>query len=187
MSQGALLILLALLSVPAWAQGDTTRFQPWSEGRPLQWNDYRIDDQRTLTKHGFAVQAITSYQYFYVPRELHPDSCLNVLTTFRKRSSWVRDTIDMRLLEHERIHFDIAELYARKIRKGFQQRDSHRTLSDVYALIDSLLTEGDQYQRQYDQETFYGRSNTQQGHWKQQVDAELKRLDEFTFERACPP
>ena len=178
-------MVLIWLSVPALGQLDTTRFRVWDEDAPLRWSDYTIDRERYEQKHGFAVQAITSYQYFYVPRELHPDSCLNVLTTLRKRSSWMHDTIDGRLLEHERIHFDIAELYARKLRQQFQRLDTSRTLKNIYLLVDSLFKAGDQRQRQYDEETFYGRSSGKQRQWRQQVDNELKQLDEFSFENTC--
>ena len=185
MGKGIFLILLIFLAIPALSQVDTTRFQVWSEQDPLQWNDYQVDRQRKLLKHGFAVHAVTSYQYFYLPRELHLDSCLNVLTTFRRYSSWVRDTTDLRLLEHERIHFDIAELYARKIRKQFRQLNMNNTLKDAYTLADSLFNAGVHRQDQYDQETFYGRSSTKQQQWKKHINVELRQLNEFSFENTC--
>ena len=186
MSKGVLLLLLTSLSIPARSQVDTARFRVWNEHNPLQWNDYQIDRRRKVLKHGFAVHAITSYQYFYLPQELDLDSCLNVLTTLRKRSSWVRDTTDRHLLEHERIHFDIAELYARKLREQFRRLNvNHATLKDAYARADSLFKAGGHCQDQYDQETFYGRSSTKQQQWKQQIDTKLKKLDEFSFENTC--
>ncbi len=186
MSKGAPFILFIMLSVPAVGQLDTAKFRVWDEYRALQWDDYLLNDQRKTRKHGFRIRAITSYQYIYSPEELHLDSCLNVLTVLRRRTSWVRDTIDGHLLEHERIHFDIAELYARKMREQFQQLDtSYATLKGTHALIDSLFKAGGDYQDRYDEDTFYGRSSSTQQRWRRQIDDELKQLNEFSFENVC--
>ena len=186
MSKGVLFVLLALLSVPALAQLDTAKFRVWNQGDPLQWDDYVVNSQQKAWKHGFRVRAITSYQYIYMPQELHLDSCLNVITVLRRRTSWVRDTTDRYLLEHERIHFDIAELYARKMRQQFQQLDTRQaTLKDAYALIDSLFKAGGNRQDQYDEETFYGRSSSTQRRWRKRIDVELRQLDEFSFRNRC--
>lgn len=186
MSRWILFIFLTFLSVPVLGQVDTAKFRAWDKHSPLQWNDYLINNQRKAWRHGFRVNAITSYQYIYLPGELHLDSCLNVLTVLRRRTSWVKDTVDVHLLEHERTHFDIAELYARKIRKQFQQLDTnHATLKDAYALLDSLFKAGGDCQDRYDEETFYGRTSSTQQRWKKQVDAELKQLDEFSFGNVC--
>lgn len=178
-------ILFILVSSPAWCQVDTSRYQTWDASNVLQWHDYRVS-QRNIAKHGFVVSAITSYQYYFFPRELHSDSCLNVLTLFRKKASWVRDTTEQIVLEHERIHFDIAELYARKMRKKFQSfRDAQYAVSDIYYQVDSLLDAVDQCQEQFDRDTFFGRSSRIQEQWRDRVDAELEQLGEFSFERTC--
>ena len=177
---------MALLPVPALAQLDTAKFRVWNQDDPLQWGDYSVNSQQKAWKHGFRVRAITSYQYIYMPKELHLDSCLNVLTVLRRRTSWVNDTTNRYLLEHERIHFDIAELYARKMRQQFQQLDTHQaTLEDVYALINILFKAGSDCQDQYDEETIYGQSSNTQQHWRKRIDAELKQLDAFSFKNRC--
>ena len=182
------LVLMLLLSIGGSAQGqlvDTDRYKRWSKQQPLRWNDYRVSQRNTI-KHGFAVSAITSYQYYFLPRELHTDSCLNVLTLFRKKTSWVKDTVEQIVLEHEQIHFDIAELYARKIRERFQSfRGTQCSVSDIYYQVDSLLDAADRYQELFDRDTFYGRSSRIQERWRDQMDTELKQLEEFSFENTC--
>lgn len=181
------LILLTCFCIPVLGQEiDTDRFKVWDQHELLEWTDYVVDSQRSKRKYGFATNANTSYQYFYLPKELNLDSCLNVLTVFRKRTSWVNDTSSEELLEHERIHFDIGELYARKMRKQLHCLSAeHHTLKDVYTLLDSLFKEGSRYQDQYDRETFYGRSSSIQIHWRNRIDAELRQLEEFSFEDTC--
>ena len=98
----------------------------------------------------------------------------------------MRDTVDQAVLEHEQIHFDIAEVYARKMREKFQAiHAANYTLGDIYHQVDDLLKAVDDYQDQYDQETFYGRSSRIQERWRNQIDDELKQLEEFSFENTC--
>ena len=180
-----ILLLIISLGIPSsgWCQAvDTSRFKLWQQHDLLQWEDYRVSASQKLLKHGFKVNAVTSYQYIFVPK-LNTDTCINLLTVFRKRNSWVKDTLHPLLLEHERIHFDIAELYARILRKAMftlylentQQRDKY------FIKIDSLFKAGAASQERYDQQTLYGFVMSRQHTWKDSIARELKRLHGFSF------
>jgi hypothetical protein len=86
---------------------------------------------------------------------------------------------DMQLLEHEQLHFDIAELAVRKIRKRFgEMKDScaepggTETLQHEITEIDRDLQED---QRHYDRETNHGTNAVAQDRWKRTIRQQLDR------------
>src|SRR5688500_2401651 len=58
----------------------------------------------------------SSINIFYRGYEHNPN--ITVTTTFYRRNSWVKDEgRNKHVLQHEQLHFDIAELHARKLRR----------------------------------------------------------------------
>src|SRR5436190_4980330 len=131
-----LLLLPAILILGGWTSIDTSEFIPWSINRKLTWNDF----------HGFAssysqADAATaihiSARPFYHKKKLYYD----VNAYFIPNQSWFR-TKSAALLRHEQLHFDIAELYARKVRKKISEysqmgvRDVHEYNQAVMQILD---------------------------------------------------
>jgi hypothetical protein len=84
---------------------------------------------------------------------------------------------DMQLLEHEQIHFDIAEAAARKIRARFAGLKS--ACADPSDTADLRLAVGDaerelqEEQARYDRETSHGTNARAQEQWKRRIAALL--------------
>ena len=85
---------------------------------------------------------------------------------------------DMQLLEHEQLHFDIAEVAARKIRARFEAlKDAcgdpggTGALQQVVADADRDLQEE---QQRYDRETSHGVDARAQDQWKRRIRALLR-------------
>src|SRR5690606_10295249 len=86
----------------------------------LNWCDFKGDaPQGNLHSAGSALSidmkveqlGILTYQIY-------------IVTCFNPRNSWVRKGAKSReLLYHERLHFDITELYARKLREAVRLSD----------------------------------------------------------------
>jgi predicted secreted Zn-dependent protease len=88
-------------------------------------------------------------------------------------------------LIHERLHFDIAELYARKIRKKIQEL-SARNITDIKiynTMIRELLEESNTIDRQYDIETLHGALLKKQKQWEVKIKDELRVLESFKKSR----
>ncbi len=128
---------------------DADKYKPWSRSDTLKWQDYNISNAiDSSLPHGLQAKALTSLVYFYVPSIWHPDSCMNVLVAVRKKYSYTLDTINTYLLKHERIHFDIAELYARQLREALlnlSQEEDYQ-LDQYLTMRDSMFQISNHYQ-----------------------------------------
>jgi predicted secreted Zn-dependent protease len=145
----------------------------WDESRPLEWRDYPF---RRLRRERYT--AITSVKHSvkgYMRKGL-PEFDIKVY--FDLMQSWTTDTTDMNLLNHERLHFDIGEIYRRKIEKRIivLQAKKEKRAGIYRAEIKSILIEFNTYSSEYDKESDNGRDNEAQLKWQILVSDQLKRL-----------
>jgi len=100
---------------------------------------------------------------------------------FEKDESWVKqEAITDYHLAHEQLHFDITELYARKLRKLLselefkcgQEKDFERF---VAATLENWYNE----QRNYDIMTRHSLNKDQQREWQYRIKMELSLLDNY--------
>src|SRR6187551_3093993 len=88
----------------------------WSSKRKLTWDDFKGAVPDTTEPFVSAISACSiKLQYENI------DSLMinyKIENYFVKSKSWTISD-DVKLLAHEQLHFDISELYARKIRKSF--------------------------------------------------------------------
>jgi hypothetical protein len=105
-----------------------------------------------------------------------------VQCAFNKTRAWFGDTTSVMvfvILAHEQIHFDIAELIARKLRMKISQ--SYKAGKDVFAPeiqadIEHLLGVSDGMQDLYDRETNHGLIVSQQKRWGALIASELNKF-----------
>lgn len=85
------------------------------------------------------------------------------------------------VLEHERGHFYISEIYARKMRKQFvESKFNLKNLNnDVQNVFKKYNRELDLRQDKYDLETKHSIDRKRQGEWTKQIQAELMQLEEY--------
>jgi hypothetical protein len=148
---------------------------PWSTARKLTWSDFKGDPDphspnAALTSSNINIEFgynNTGFQY-------------SIRCVFDKNRSWVRIATD-EVLAHEQGHFDIAEIYARKLNKALAAyRFNAETVSkDVNDIYNSIMKEHRQTQIQYDQETDYSRNKPKQAEWLKKIAADLKSLAPF--------
>ena len=161
----------------------TAGAQPVGEDNLLEWNPFY-----TLDWHDFEAtpatqsrgDAATAIQITARPFIVRNDVQYDVTAFFNRSRSWVRDPSPS-LLAHERLHFDIAELYARKIRKTIREM-SRRGVNEVSTYneaINQLLEESNRVDRQYDTETLHGALSKKQASWAHRISAELERLESY--------
>ena len=147
----------------------------WNEFYKLQWDDFQgSPDKNSLGDAGTAVQ-IRAKPYL-VRKQVHYD----VVAIFNRSKSWARDTSPT-LLSHEQLHFDIAEVYARKIRKRVKELGD-RGINDIKVYntaIHELLEESNDIDRQYDLETLHGALSKKQQVWSVKIKNELANLRKF--------
>jgi len=85
--------------------------------------------------------------------------------------------LDLQLLEHEQLHFDIAEVTVRKIKARFQDFKNACAEAGGTEPIQLMVTQADrelqQEQERYDRETGHGVNASVQEQWKRRIRALL--------------
>lgn len=85
------------------------------------------------------------------------------------------------IIDHEYVHFAIAELYARKIRKSISELSSKsypKIIKNVNKIFYELDKEKNSIQIKYDEETNHNRNIREQKRWRTYVMEELKKYNE---------
>jgi hypothetical protein len=149
----------------------------WQKNRKLTWNDYQGKQQKRFAA------ASTVYSMY---RNISKTSSGNIIATvkalFYPKDSWKSSWIDDALLAHEQKHFDIVELYARKLRKQLTQikvrdeADAEQKLDSLHKIID---TEMDAFQDKYDDETNSSMAHDEQISWIKKIDAAIDSLSAY--------
>ncbi len=134
---------------------------PWSSSRRLNWNDFRSEPKRntdavasTSTSLGIAYQVKNSALTYQV-------TC-----NFSKTKSWglVKTAY---ILAHEQGHFDITEIYARKLHQALQSYNFNKRnyRQDVNSAYQKIITEKEAFQEMYDKQTDHSRNKKEQAAW----------------------
>jgi hypothetical protein len=155
---------------------------PWHPSRPLIWSDFQGPPD---AKHQMQAMAFTgaTYQSWCSPDTL----TVEVVATFSPRLSWAKSELvknrnwSTRILQHEQVHFDIAEVFARQLRQAFAGADSLclNSGAGLQVVYDSLWRTTEEMQDQYDEDTNHGRDPKLQADWTSAVAALLNGLSAF--------
>lgn len=165
-----LIVLLLLVGISKNASAQDTIY--WSPHYKLTWDDFKaIPD--SSSPYG-----AISYPGIKYSLSANEDSfSTKVICFFIKSRSWVKihSTIG---LTHEQGHFDITELFARKLRKAFAEYKFN--YSTVGKDIDNLFLLNKQQRHKmdilYDKETDFSRNRKQQLFWNKKIKEELDKL-----------
>jgi hypothetical protein len=153
----------------------------WKNHRKLNWSDFK-----GVPAEGSPFSAACNWQidytYHYQLNEGDLSLEFDVNSYFNQLNSWSKkDEENQRLLDHEQLHFDIAEVYARKLRKRFDEtkfdkRNSNQQASQIFK---ETLNECHKIQEAYDEETNHGLHEEHQTNWSLNVDNQLNSFDRF--------
>ncbi|MBA3665521.1 MAG: DUF922 domain-containing protein [Bacteroidetes bacterium] len=150
----------------------------WEASRPLTWDDFKGKPERRFAA------ASTSYDILKSVSKKEDNSAVAMICAvfFKnqswKKASWINDAV----LAHEQKHFDIVELYARKLRKKIKEAafknmtDLENRLEEMYDVNDKEM---DKYQDLYDEETDGSMNGEQQRMWQNKIMKEIKDLDVY--------
>jgi hypothetical protein len=151
----------------------------WNEYRPLTWEDFQGKRSEDAAGDAGTVVQIKAKPYMVKDQVKY-----DVAAVFVKTKSW-RDAETKELLAHEQLHFDIAELYARKIRKviaAYEEAGEH-DIKKYNRVVQKLLYESNEIDIQYDLETLHGALQKKQSEWTANIHEELKSLSQFKKHR----
>jgi hypothetical protein len=169
----SVLFCIQLLSFSKASAQDTIYWQPTYK---LKWEDFR---GKADSNSQFGA---TSYPGIKYTLSANEDSfSARVICFFIKSKSWVRVISDTGLI-HEQGHFDIAELFARKLRKAFAEYkfNAQSIGKDINTLFILNKQERTKMDILYDRETDFSRNRKQQLLWNKKIKAELDDLKKYT-------
>lgn len=172
------LSILLVLICSAAAQKlpyDPEKYIEWKEHEKLSWDFF--NGKPAEDAFGDAGTAVKIKAKPYV---VHGEIYYSVYALFNKKKSWCKGKSE-ELLAHEQLHFDIAELTARKIRRAVEQlKDDNITNLKTYnKTIKKILIKSNDFDAQYDKDTFHGLVQKKQQEWQKNVSEQLSALKTY--------
>jgi len=145
------------------------RFE-WSEGRLLQWSDFKGAPD---SLESWAASSSTGMSQGY---EANSEGFINkeavvVKAYFYTDYSWVRHSRKSRhLLGHEQTHFDITEVYARKLQKLVKETVfTSNGVAELKALYNQIEQERVATQKLFDKESEHSLNHQEEIKWELKV------------------
>jgi len=176
MMQKLLTLVLLALTQTAPGQGKNEELIRGNENQRLTWADYRGKPKEnsdaaasTATYLGFEFNVgKNGFDY-------------KITCTFSKTKSWGLHKTDY-ILMHEQGHFDIAEIFARKLNKKMSEYrfDKDNFKEDLKEIYQSVALEKDAFQNQYDEETNHSIKKEKQAEWLKKINELLKEFADFS-------
>lgn len=171
------LIVLSLGLVLFSSNKETPDILYWNPDYRLSWDDF----QGTPKFYQHQISALTSSGIVHYKG--CQDGFINykVQAYFERQESWVKnEALTEHHLDHEQIHFDITELYARKLRKALSERRFKCGEEYQFETYISAVTDKWQFeQRLYDGDTKHSLEVSKQEEWHERIANELASLEDF--------
>jgi len=154
----------------------------WCKDKKLSWSDFQGKPD------GHQHHALTAYEIEFNISIKGDKSEFEVTCYFPKNKSWVKPgKANYKLLKHEQLHFDIAEIHARKLRKELQQ--TKITLQNLEIKSDEIYQRNwkklNQMQIAYDRDTDHSNVEAKQKKWEDRIASLLTELEPFKDETFC--
>ncbi len=150
----------------------------WQQGKLLTWDDFNGKPEKRFAA------ASTHYDILQTVSEANQKPItVKVEAVFFRHKSWKnKNWINESVLVHEQKHFDIVELYARKLRKAISETkvknhvDLITKTDELYKIYDKEM---DVYQDKYDDETDGSMNGDKQREWMKKIMKEIADLDKY--------
>lgn len=152
----------------------------WSSERKLTWNDFRGEPEIHSSPAAVTASGIDhGFSASLVGQKVTYDSQVHCYFILEK--SWYKKQLaDEALLAHEQLHFDIAELHARMLRKRIANyKFTPNIKKEMNTLYSNTVKQLKEFQKNYDQATNYSINTNQQKIWQAKVAALLKEYSHY--------
>lgn len=141
----------------------------WSNKYKLTWNDFKCQPDTSMTNVG----AVTSCEIEILHSEYKneiPHYKLKCFFNLNKSWTVVNDSTS---LKHEQLHFDIYELYTRKIRKSFDSLNvkKHKNISTYEKIFIKYGKKCNNRNDLYDNQVYF--NEIKQKQWIERINKEL--------------
>lgn len=152
----------------------------WKEKSSINWSDFQGTPNHNSP---FDAQVYSGMQYSlsYSINSGQANVDFEVHSFFSPEKSWSKEAKQSeQLLRHEQLHFDISELYARKLRKALVEHEFGLNPEKEFEVIFNMMNdERKALQLEYDLETLHSKDKTAQETWNILVARELVNYADF--------
>ena len=153
-----------------FAQSGDEELLEWSPSKKLTWADYKAqpnpesDAAASTTTYLSIEYNITSNSFGY-----------KIQSRFSKTHSWGLHKTPY-ILSHEQGHFDIAEVFARKLHKKMSEYKFNKKTfqKDLKKIYDEVTDEKEKTQNDYDEETNHSINKDKQKEWLRRIEGMLE-------------
>ncbi len=148
----------------------------WSPEVKLTWLDFKAKPP-SVTRAAATTASGISYQFstIYEGNVMQVD--FTVEAHFYPDKSWYKKELcDDVILSHEQLHFDISELFARKMRAQLSSTKFTSNIKrEIQKIYKTTLQELNDFQNTYDNETNFSRNLEAQLRWNVKIKKELAK------------
>jgi hypothetical protein len=180
-----IIIFFFLISEIAFAQSsfENDSILIWNENRKITWDDFKSQNKVHSYEQASAVMATGLIAN---PKNIDASKIkeVKIIATINKNQSWYKIKEDY-ILNHEQMHFNITEIYARKFRKELtkiEESDDIISPNIFLSLFNKIDEEHWEFQFQYEDETQRGTNFNQQKIWNEKIQKLLYELDDFKLD-----
>jgi hypothetical protein len=171
MLQKLILCCLLLPSVLS-AQSKDEELLEWNAARKLTWSDYKASPNPESDA------AASTTTYLGIDYNISSTSLsYKIQSLFSKTRSWGLHKTAY-ILGHEQGHFDIAEVFARKLHKEMSEYKFNKKTyqKDLQKIYNEVTGEKEDVQNEYDRETRHSINKEKQAEWLRKI---AKMLEEY--------
>lgn len=152
----------------------------WKEGERLSWKDFQGKPEPRFAA------ASTTYKLVAKIGSEDKKTIFIIRAVFFKDQSWKKTKwINESVLSHEQTHYDIVELFARKLRQktsllsATTSEELEKRFLSLYGQTDQEM---DEFQDLYDNETDGSMNGEKQREWEKKIKTGLDSLNMFKNE-----
>jgi len=149
---------------------------PWENDKRLVWDDF-LCEPKVGTDAVASTSTILGIAYQITDGALK----YHITCYFNKEKSWGLMKTDY-ILAHEQGHFDITEIFARRLNEALQNYQFNKKTfkRDIGQIYQAIVSQKEDYQRTYDAETDHSRNRKVQYDWLEKIDSLLAETQPFS-------
>ena len=168
--------MLLPLSFPSFAQDKDEELISWNEEKKLTWADYK-GKARTDADAAASTATYLGIEYNFNNKGFG----YKITCSFSKTKSWGLHKTDY-ILAHEQGHFDIAEIFARKLNRQMREYKFNKNSfkDDLKKIYVTITTEKEEMQNEYDRETNHSIIKDKQTEWLWRIEKMLKEYNSYS-------
>jgi len=166
---------LAVSTSFLFAQSKDEELLDWSATRKLTWEDYKSKP------NPYSDAAASTTTYLGISYNISSRSfSYKIESRFSKSRSWGLHKTSY-ILSHEQGHFDIAEIFARKLHKKMSEYKFNRKTyqKDLNKIYEEVTKEKTEMQNNYDIETDHSIRKKVQAEWLKKIASMLEEYEDY--------